>query len=182
MSVEKQSLLRPGSSQLPVGTLTVVDVQRAEHDPSHALRSRVLAGCSPVRVVLSSSGNLAWVTARGSNTVLAFDTARLLHDPNHALLATTAVGSAPVGAILLDHDRLLVVANSNRFANDQTPQTITLLDTQQVLAGHRAVLGTLRVGIFPRELDVSPDGQSLLLTNYGSNTLSIIDVARLLKL
>jgi len=181
VSVEKQSLLGPGSSQLPVGTLSVVDVQRAEHDPSYALRSRVLAGCSPVRVVLSSSGNLAWVTARGSNTVLAFDTARLLHDPTHALLATAAVGTAPVGAILLDHDRVLAVANSNRFANDQTPQTLTLLDTQHVLADHRAVLGTLRVGIFPRELDVSPDGQSLLLTNYGSNSLSIIDVARLPK-
>jgi DNA-binding beta-propeller fold protein YncE len=181
VSVQKQSLLRPGSSQSPVGTLSVVDVQRAEHDPSHALRSRVLAGCSPVRVVLSSSGDLAWVTARGSNTVLAFDTARLLHDPTHALLATAAVGTAPVGAILLDHDRLLAVANSNRFANDQTPQTLTFLDTQHVLTGQNAVLGTLRVGIFPRELDVSPDGQSLLLTNYGSKTLSLIELARLPK-
>jgi DNA-binding beta-propeller fold protein YncE len=132
-------------------------------------------------VVLSSSGNLAWVTARGSNTVLAFDTARLLHDPLHALLATAVVGPAPVGVILLDQDRLLAVANSNRFANDQTPQTLTLLDTQHVLAGQRAVVGTLRVGIFPRELDVSPDGQSLLLTNYGSKTLSLIEVARLPK-
>lgn len=179
VSVEKQSLLRPGSTLGPVGTLTIVDVQRAEHDPSHALRSRVLAGCSPVRVVLSSSGSLAWVTARGSNMVLVFNTARLLNDPTHALLATAVVGSAPVGAILLDHDRLLAVANSNRFANDQTPQTLILLDTQQVLADHSGVLGTLRVGIFPRELDLSPDGQSLLLTNYGSNSLSIIDVARL---
>lgn len=112
--------------------------------------------------------------------LLAFNTSRLLTDPQHALLASLPVGPEPVGIALLNNDSVIAVANSNRFAQDQTPQTVMLLDTQKALAGKPALLKTIRAGIFPRELSTTPDGQTLFVTNYNSNTLTIINIARLL--
>jgi DNA-binding beta-propeller fold protein YncE len=176
-STQNASRLRSrAASQLP-GTLTVVDVARAEHDPSHAVVGRVLAGCSPVRVTLSTSGDVAWVTARGSNALLAFKTSLLLKDSAQALVASLAVGPAPVGLALIRQDAEIIVADSNRFAGSRSPQTLTLINVKQALIGHPALLGTIAVGSFPRELAL--DGQTLLLTNYTSATLSLIDLSKL---
>ena len=41
------------------------------------------------------------------------------------------------------------------------------------------ILGTVPAGVFPRELRVTKNQQTLLLTNLGSKTLAVIDVARL---
>lgn len=177
--VAKQPLFNPILQQA-VGTLSVVDIAKAESNPSHAVIARVPAGCNPGRVVLSQKGNIAWVTARAGNMLLAFNTSRLLTDPQHALLASLPVGPEPVGIALLNNDSVIAVANSNRFAQDQTPQTVMLLDTQKALAGKPALLKTIRAGIFPRELSTTPDGQTLFVTNYNSNTLTIINIARLL--
>jgi DNA-binding beta-propeller fold protein YncE len=70
-----------GTDPGPEGTLTVVDVQKAEFDPAHAVLASVYAGCSPVRVVLSQDSGIAWVTARAEDNVLAFSTRGLLDNP-----------------------------------------------------------------------------------------------------
>jgi DNA-binding beta-propeller fold protein YncE len=163
------------------GMLIVLDVARARCDPAGAVVARVPAGCHPVRVVLSPGGELAWVTARASNTLLAFSTSRLLTGLDHALLASTPVGTMPVGVVLIDGGAVAVVANSNRVAGGRSPQTLSLIDTEKALAGQPATLGTVRVGAFPRELAVGPDGRTLFLTNYNSDTLAVMDVASLLK-
>ncbi len=163
----------------PPGTLSVVDIARAEQDPAHAVLARVFVGCSPVRVVLSPSGDTAWVTVREEDVVKAFSTARLQSDPAHAQLARLKAGDAPTGESLVDHGAVLVVTNSNRFRDPQSPQTLSLFNTQQALQGNTASVGTVDVGAFPRELILEASGQTLLLTNYNSNTLSFIDVTRL---
>ena len=164
---------------VPQGSLSVAAIARAGQDPAHAIIAKVAAGCDPVRVVLSPSGDTAWVTARGNNAVLAFNTTRLLTHTGNALLTSVDVGPAPVGMALVDKGAVLVVANSNRFVEPQAPQTLTILDTKQALTGKAAVLATIDVGAFPRELTLEANGQTLLLTNYNSSTLSIIDVAKL---
>jgi DNA-binding beta-propeller fold protein YncE len=176
-STQDPSVLRSPPTAPHAGTLTVVDVARAEHDPAHAVVGVVLAGCSPVRVALSTSGDVAWVSARGGNALLAFNTARLASDPAHALVASLAVGPAPVGLAVIRQDAQVVVANSNREVGGRSPQTLTLIDAKLALAGRPALLGALAVGSFPRELAL--DGQTLLLTNYTSATLSLIDLSQL---
>jgi DNA-binding beta-propeller fold protein YncE len=52
------------------GTLTTIDLKRAETDPAGAVVSTVPAGCSPVRVVASRTS--VYVTARESNALLQF--------------------------------------------------------------------------------------------------------------
>jgi hypothetical protein len=55
------------------GLLTVIDVAKAEANPSSAaIIATVNAGCSPVRAVETADGSTLWVSARGDNRVLAF--------------------------------------------------------------------------------------------------------------
>ncbi|WP_160145995.1 YncE family protein [Dictyobacter aurantiacus] len=172
----------------PQGSLAVIDIARVPHDLPHAVLAHAAAGCGPVRVALSSSGTVAWVTAQGSNKVLAFNTAQLRGHADHALLASVPVGSAPTGIILADNDAKVVVTNSNRINNTNSqsatndpmaPSTLTILDAKSALAGRPAQLGTITVGAFPRELTGTPGGQTLYLTNFNSNTLSLINVEAL---
>jgi DNA-binding beta-propeller fold protein YncE len=152
---------RPGSQ----GTLSVIDVAAAERSPKHAVRASVPAGCSPVRVALSPDGRIAWVTARGSDALLAFSTRALIRHA-HALLAVIPVGEAPVGLAVVAHGAMIVVGNSDRFHVAGAGADLMVVSAKAALAHQPAVLGTLPSGIFPRDMALEPDGDTLLVVNY----------------
>ena len=159
------------------GTLSVINLVRAETDPAHAVVATVAAGCSPVRVITSSDGGVVWVIARGSNALLGFSATKLLSDPQHALLARVQVGEAPVGLIEIDHGRRIVVANSNRFGGPRASGTLSVVDTVAALARRPAVLGLIPAGSFPRQLALEPGGKVLLVTNYSSSQVEAVDLS-----
>ena len=163
----------------PEGAVIVVDVARAATDPAHAVLSRVPAGCSPVRLVMSPQGDRIYVTARNSDAVLSFDTSKLVSDPAHALLAKVPVGPAPVPLAVFDHGRKILAGNSDRFAGPFKPQKLTLIDAAKMSEGSAAVLGTIQAGGFPREMRVSANERTLYLTNAGSGTVQLFDLERL---
>ena len=171
----------PTTAQItnPQGAVIVVDVARASTDPAQAVVARVPAGCSPVRMAISPDGARVYVTARNSNAVLAFDTARLLSDPGHARVGEASVGAAPVPIAVVDAGRKVVAGNSNRFAASTAPQSLVVLDTAKMEAATDAALGAIAAGAFPREMALSADGHTLFLTNFGSNSLQVIDADRL---
>jgi len=70
--------------EYPEGAIIVVDVTRAKTDPASSVISKVPAGCSPVRMAISPTGDRVFVTARNSNALLAFDTTALRTDVAHA--------------------------------------------------------------------------------------------------
>lgn len=156
----------------PPGVLMVVDVARSATDPEHAVVARVPAGCNPVRVAASASGDRVYVTARGSNAVQVFDAAKLPGDPAHAWLASVAVGQSPVG-LALNAERVFV-ANSDRFGGGRH-QSISVLDVAHLDAPGASI----PAGGFPRELRVTSDGGSLIVTNFESGSVELIDLARL---
>jgi DNA-binding beta-propeller fold protein YncE len=160
------------------GAVEIVDVARARHSPTEAVVGLTPAGCSPVRAVLSQDGTRLYVSARESNAVLVFDEGRLVSDPPHALLATVPVGTAPVGIEVVQHGERFVVANSSRFGG-KGGEDLTVLDASKLDQGRAAVIGTIAVGTFPRELHATPDGQALLLTDYGSDRIELIPISRL---
>ena len=167
------------ASNYAEGAILVVDVSRATHDPANAVVGAVPAGCNPVRLATSPSGDVAYVSARTDNALLAFDTRRLLSDPSHALMGRVPVGDAPVGVAVLDGGARIAVTNSNRFGDSNATQNLTIIDAQKIASGEAAVLGTVPAGVFPRELRVTEDQKTLLLTNFGSKNLAMIDIARL---
>jgi hypothetical protein len=54
-----------------------------------------------------------------------------------------------------------------------------VLDASKIASGSGAVMGTIPAGAFPRELRVTADGRTLLLTNFASRSLQVVDLARL---
>jgi DNA-binding beta-propeller fold protein YncE len=166
--------------QYPEGAIIVVDVTRAQTDPANSVVSKVPAGCSPVRMASSPSGDRVFVTARNSNALLAFDTTALRTDIEHARVGTVPVGTSPVGVAVANEGKLVFVTNSNRFSSNRTArQTLIVIDAAKVGAGQAAILGSVPAGAFPREFGQSPDGQTLFVANYTSNELEVIDLKRL---
>lgn len=166
--------------EYPQGAVVIVDVARAKVDPQNSVIAKVAAGCSPVRLAISPKGDRVYVTARNANAMLAFDTGKLLDDPEHALIGKVPVGPSPVGIEVVDAGDKIVVANSNRFARDaNNKQNLSVIDAAKVASGAAAVLGMIPAGGFPRELRVTTDGRTLLVTNFASNMLELVDLARL---
>ena len=160
------------------GTLAVISVHKAEADPAHAIVSTVTAGCSPVRVITSTSGTV-WVTARGSDMLLGFSAARLRGDPAHSLIARAQVGEAPVGLALVDSGQRVVVADSNRFGKRGARSSLAVVNVAAALAHRPALAGYLPAGGFPRQMALEPDGHVLLVTDFGSQQLETVNVTNL---
>ena len=152
------------------GILLAIDVAKARSDPRHAVLNGVAAGCNPVRV--ASSGGKLYVTARGDNAVLAFDASKLVTDAAHALLGKAAVGNSPVGVIVVADK--VIVTNSARFGGGGN-QTLSVLNAADL----GAPPARIPAGGFPRELALSPDGGVLLVTNFDTRDLEMIDLHHL---
>ena len=176
------------SANTTQGTLSVIDVEKLKTDPSKALISIVTAGCSPVRVIVSRDDQTVWVTARESNALLAFSASKLV-STNHsaALLASVQVGTSPVGLRFAGpNDRRILTADSNRFAGSDplslysnATTGLSVVDVDAALRGEKATLGQIPTGLFPREMAVSPDGKTVLVSDYGSSMIQAIDVSTL---
>jgi DNA-binding beta-propeller fold protein YncE len=176
------SELAAGAPPSGDGTLTVIDLRRAETDPAASVVTTVDAGCSPVRVITSADGSVIWVSARESDRLLGFSAARLRSDPAHSLVASVEVGEAPVGLALVDGGSRIVVADSNRFSAQGATYSLAVVGVAAALAarkGQPALLGYLPAGAFPREMALEPGGRTLLVTNSSSDQLEAVGVADL---
>ena len=173
----------PMSPERPNGLLYVVDVARATAlKPSddteaeliagkHTIIARSNAGCSPVRLTESADGTALYLANRGENKIFVFDPRKLDSDPGHAFLrAIPTGGTAPVGLHLFANDTKLLIANSNRFDGGTGNATILDLTTGKIEQ-------KLNTGLFPRNIGISPDGNTLYLSNFNSGTLEVIPVA-----
>ena len=119
----------------PYGTVSVIDVQRAETSPASAVVATAAAGCGTVRVAASPDGRVVWVTARESDDLLAFSASALRTEPHHALLALVRVGEAPVthtSTVAATSPLSIPIASTFQA---QPPHSI--VDADAVLAGRR---------------------------------------------
>ena len=160
----------------PPGTLTLIDLQRAETDPAHSVVATVDAGCQPVRVVTAANGTQVWVTARASDDVLCFAAALLVTDPSHALVAVVRVGEAPVGLTVVRDGTLIVVADSNRFSAPGAHADLTVINVADALGGRPAIVGDIPAGLFPRDMAAAPNG-TVLVSNFSSGQVETVDTA-----
>ena len=168
------------SSNTTQGTLSVIDVEKLKTNPSKALISSVAAGCGPVRVLVSRDNQVVWVTARESNALLAFDASMLVSDQNAALLASVQVGTSPVGLTFAGvNENRILTANSNRFLYRNATTGLSVIEVEAAIRGEQANLGQIPTGLFPRELAISPDGKTILVTDYGSSMVQAVDVSTL---
>jgi DNA-binding beta-propeller fold protein YncE len=161
------------------GGLSVIDVRHAETDPATALKMTVSAGCVPIRVITTGAGKYVWVTARDSNTLLAFSAAKLLSDPRHALIAQARVGQGPIGLTTTNHGDRIIVADSNLHTRKGATANLVVVNSADVLAGKPALLGVIPAGLLPRQFAMEPDNTTLLVTDSTSQQLQAVDVTNL---
>jgi DNA-binding beta-propeller fold protein YncE len=162
------------------GTLTLIDLRRAETDPARSVAATVDAGDQPVRVVTAADGTQVWVTARASDDLLCFSAARLVSSPARALAAIVRVGEAPVGLMTVRGGALIVVADSNRFNAAGATSGLDVVSVADALAGRPAVLGHVATGGFPRDMAVAPgDDGTLLVSDFASDQLEAVDTSTL---
>ncbi len=115
------------------GTLAVLNLHTAETDPAHAVVATVRAGCGAARALVSGDGTIVWVTARDSDTLLAFSTARLRTKSAGALIARVAVGEAPLGETFTDHGARILIADSNLDGRPGVTSNIAVVSTASAL-------------------------------------------------
>ncbi|MGH3404502.1 MAG: YncE family protein, partial [Streptosporangiaceae bacterium] len=149
------------------GTLSVISWQKAETQPGKSVKTTVNAGCSPARVVLTGNGADVWVTARDSNSLLAFSAAKLVTDPGHALLADIPVGPGPIGLSPAEGGKKLIVADSNYATSNNgktgTDGQLAIVDTADVLNHKPIVIQLVEAMGQPRQVTQAP-GDVLLVT------------------
>ena len=172
----------PNATPTLFGLLSVIDVTAAESGTGKAVIQTVAAGCSPTRMSISRDGKTLFMGARGDNRILAFSTAALEgSNPGNALVGWASTGAkgtsgnAPVGVQLFYDDRLLLVADSNRFPEPTNPGHATLFDVTDPASPR--LVSTLPTGLFPRNFTLAADGSTLFLTNFSSNQVQVIGTA-----
>lgn len=170
----------PGKTETPEGAIVIIDVETAKRDPANSVLGRVPAGCTPVRLDITRDGGSIWTTVRNADAVAAYDAAKLLGDPEHARIAWIPVGHAPLGIVITRDGKYVLNTNSGRFRGDaDSPQTVTVIDRGAAISGSNAVIGAIKAGVFPRQLSLSPEGETIFVTNYLSNTVELLDAKHL---
>jgi DNA-binding beta-propeller fold protein YncE len=161
------------------GRLYVVDMNKAETDPEHAVKTSAAAGCGPARVVVSADGSDVWVTDRDSNALVAFSATALINDPSRSLIARVGVGQNPLGLAFVNGGSEIVVADAN-LHKPAGADNLALISTQMALQGKTGALrGFIPAGRVPRDLAAEPGGHTLLSTDYGSGQMQAIEVGSL---
>jgi len=173
------SRLRNNAPDPSEGTISVIDLNRAETTPSSAVVSTAPAGCSPVRIITSPDGRYVWVTSRESDTLLGFSAAALRSSPSRSLMARVNVGAGPIGLAMVDGGRRILVANSNLHAKPGVAGSLSVISTAAALSRSPALLGQISTGPFPREFSVAPDGKTALVTDSDSGQVQAIDLGTL---
>jgi Protein kinase domain/Lactonase, 7-bladed beta-propeller len=173
------SRLRDNAPDPSEGTISVIELNRAETTPSTAVVSTASAGCSPVRIITSADGSYVWVTSRESNTLLGFSAAALRSSPSRSLMARVNVGASPIGLAMVDGGRRILVANSNLKGQRGVTTSLSVISTSAALSRSPALLGQISTGLLPREFSVAPDGKTALVTNNGSGQVQGIDLGTL---
>jgi DNA-binding beta-propeller fold protein YncE len=104
--------------------------------------------------------------------VLAFNAHDLVDQPQSALEAQVQVGEAPVGLALIDHNRTIVVADSDRFSAPGAGASLAVVKVGE--ANHMLLAGYVSTGSFPRDIAASPNGAILIVGDFGSGQVEAI--------
>ena len=97
--------------------------------------------------------------------------------PASARIGAVQVGESPVGLALVDHDREIVVADSNRFSVDGATSNLAVVSTSD--NGSPRLLGYVRAGGFPRDMSVSPNGSFLIVSKIDSGDVEELEIPTL---
>jgi len=154
----------------------VIDLDKVRGGAANPIETLAIAGCNPVRVALSGDGATVWLTARGGDEVQAFDTGHLQRGDGVPILAHIRVGRSPVALGVRPDGAQVWVGNSDRFSGGAA-SSLNLLEGASPAA--MKPVATLQSGAFPREMSWLPDGRTLIVTEFGAQTVRLVPTDRI---
>lgn len=125
---------------------------------SGALRAQVAVGAHPFAVVFHPDGRLFSADVQ-AHQISVIDPAK------GAVTGTVPTGSHPYG---------VAFAGGRGFVTDQYAATMTVFDDTTL-----AVIATIPVGDYPEGVAALPDGSGVVIANWDSDTVQVIDAATL---
>lgn len=134
----------------------------------------------PFGIAITPNGKYAYVTNFGSNNFAPFGTTvSVVKLKTNTIKATIDVGIQPAGIAITPDGHLAYVTNYNtlyagsNFTDLTAGQgTINIIDTKK----RKVVPPTIAVGQSPANIAISQDGKYAYVTNYTSNTVSVIEL------
>ncbi len=137
-------------------------------------------------VVSSMRGGYAFVANGGTDDVSVVDVRRLLVGRADAEVRRIATGVGPWGLAINSANSVVAVGNRESAETGVEGNTISLIDVSRAISGHASpIVANVRVGTDaaaaasrPFGLAFTPDGKRLLVANFRTNNLSVVDVRR----
>jgi|GEM_PF-698535 YVTN family beta-propeller protein len=133
----------------------------------------------PFNITLSPDGKYAFVTNFGSNNFSPFGTTVSKIDlSTNTIVDTFSLGIQPAGSAITPDSRYALTSNYNTLYMNATyftgltagQGTVNIID----IANNAVLPITIDVGQSPNEIAITPNGAFAYVTNYTSNTVSVI--------
>lgn len=133
----------------------------------------------PFAIALTPDGKYAYVTNFGSNNFSPIGTTVSivnLHD--HEIIDTIDLAIQPAGVAITPNGKFAYVSNYNTLYQDLSnftgltagQGTVNIIDVKK----RKVITPTIAVGQSPDAIAISPNGKYAYVTNYTSNTVSVI--------
>jgi DNA-binding beta-propeller fold protein YncE len=131
-------------------------------------------------------GGVAFTANGGTDDVSVIDVKRALRNDPAAEIARIPVAVGPWGLAISPDGTLVATANRESARTGVEGNTISLIDVDKAVAGGkdaevaRLLVGTNNPSAASRPFAVAftPDGTTLLVSNFRANTLSFVDVGK----
>ncbi len=158
---------------LGTGTISIINTS------DNSVRLNAITGFSgPFAIAITPDGKYAYVTNFGSNNFSPVGTTVSVVDlSSNTIVATITLGIQPSGIAITPDGSFAYVSNYSTVYNgagftDLTASqgTVSVIETKT----NTVVSQIVGLGLSPDAIAISPNGQFAYVTNYSSNTVSII--------
>jgi YVTN family beta-propeller protein len=165
------------------GTGTISIIRTSDN----SVQLNAITGFSgPFAIAITHNGKYAYVTNFGSNNFSPVgNTVSVVEISSNTVVASITVGIQPSGIAIAPNDQYAYVSNYHTLYDG--PNFTDLTASQGIvniidIHTNKVISPKIKVGLSPAEITISSDGQFAYVTNYTSNTVSVIPLLGLYDL
>jgi YVTN family beta-propeller protein len=158
---------------LGTGTISIINTR------DNSVQLDVITGLSgPFAIAITPNGKYAYITNFGSNNFSPVGTTvSVVSIQSNTIVATITLGIQPSGVAITPDGAFAYVTNYSTVYNG--PGFTILTSAQGAVSvidikSNTVVDQVIGVGLSPASITISPNGQFAYVTNYRSNTVSVI--------
>lgn len=149
------------------GTISVIDTA------TNNVVTTIDGFFGPYTMVVTPDGNYLYVTNFGSNNFIPIGTtANEVNLATNAIVDTIPLGNQPAGLAQTPDGTLFYATNYNDANGVPGPGTVNLINA----TNNMVIAPIITVGSGPGAVAISPNGQFAYVSNYISNTVSVISL------